>query len=113
MVAHTPGPWIAIDGAGGFNLYVNAADGRRVADLEGDGPEGDPTARAALLADAFLLAAAPDLLAALEEQVAEFDKRMREYVDNDDDGIAAIAMQHHGDRMDRARAAIAKARGAA
>lgn len=52
-----------------------------------------------------------DLLASLEEQVAEFDKRLREYVENGDDAIAGIAMSHHGDRMDRARAAIAKARG--
>lgn len=52
-----------------------------------------------------------DLLAALEEQVAEFDERLREYINGGDDSIAAIAMKRHGDRMDRARAAIAKARG--
>ncbi len=62
-------------------------------------------------ANAQLAITAPDLLAALEEQVAEFDKRMREYVEGDDLGVADIAMKHHGARMDRSRAVIAKARG--
>ncbi len=106
------------DGSGETALVVRgeAAD-RRVADTRpGCGCcAADPADEHRELATEIALRwnAHEDLLAALEEQVAEFDKRLREYVNGGDDAIAAIAMQHHGDRMDRARAAIAKARGAA
>lgn len=49
--AHTPGPWAA--GASGDRVYPH-----QVKDSE-----GTPVARAVLVADARLIAAAPDLLA--------------------------------------------------
>lgn len=120
MSAHTPGPWEVW--VGHAEVYAGPAKEntersirghRRVVaeasehdDDESDGDGVDYEREA----NARLISAAPDLLAALEEQVAEFDKRLREYVENDDPGIAEIAMAHHGARMDRARAAIAKAK---
>lgn len=61
--------------------------------------------------DASLIEASPDLLASLVEQVDAFDRQVAEYRRGDSEEIARIAEQVHGKRMDRARAAIAKARG--
>ena len=62
-------------------------------------------------ANADLIAAAPDLLTSLEEHVAAFDRQVADYRRGGSDEIARIAEQVHGKRMDRARIAIAKARG--
>lgn len=131
MSAHTPGPWeIAV-----LRADLDPVEQFREMLAHGTGPiwavwcpehplsRGQhPRPEHAVLsatvgngpaseANAHLIAAAPELFAALIEQVEEFDKRLREYVSVGNDAIAMIAEQHHGKRMDRARAAIAKARG--
>lgn len=81
MRDHTPGPW----NVGGANIMIMA----------GEGPDRRAVAFAATDANATLVAAAPDLLAALEAMV-----HMHEH---DQSGSGAI--------VTLARAAIAKARG--
>ncbi len=112
MSTHTPGPWIH-EGMGAVMAIIDGKP-RQVATVTGGAPQyGDAGTepQAILLANADLIAASPDLLASLEEQVTEFDRRMREYADAGDHQIAAIARRHHGARIERSRAAIAKARG--
>ncbi len=122
MSAHTPGPWHFdkelsgewsdelddMDYTKGYVRSIRAGDDARAPSICGTCDGCNPITPE----NARLIAAAPDLLAALEEQVAEFDKRCAEYRSVGDEGIAAMAELHHGKRMDRARAAIAKARGA-
>ena len=52
-----------------------------------------------------------ELVAAAREVVDDFDTRMSEYLANGDHHVVAIAERHHGARMARVRAAIAKAEG--
>lgn len=86
-MSHTPGKWeaVQIGDTGGENpvdVYEVIADGRkRVAEYVGD-------------ADARLIAAAPDLLEALESMVLTFRLRREEWPE-----------------IQRAQAAIKKARG--
>ena len=87
---HTPGPWKVT------GLYVREQDGGLVASIN-DLWHDQKTPKAEKNANARLMAAAPDLLAALEEWVG--------YVPNSTDEVE----QH---RIDRARAAIARATGA-
>ena len=77
--AYTPGPWAA--GASGDRVYPH-----QVKDSE-----GTPVARAVLVADARLIAAAPDLLAALQAIMA---------------GVAGCQREPH---WEAARAAIIRA----
>lgn len=101
---HTPGPWRY--GApwdkpnGGRTIFGRHVD-EYIADVYAghhaddsvDGPRGEANAR--------LIAAAPDLLAALEAYVAgDFEAQG-----------STLAAQRHNARRDAARAAIAKARG--
>lgn len=83
---HTPGPWHAMPFKGGETIY--AADSHRVAECLASGKHGE-----AAEANARLIAAAPELLAALQNILAA----------NPD--LAEVA--------DEARAAIAKATGGA
>lgn len=103
MSARTPGPWKH----GGCyvttgNEYVHTAtveaDGLVVANLNYD--RGDEEAKAAAIADAYLIAAAPELLVALEMFVAQLNGPPPQGV-----GLSAAEVV--------ARAAIAKARGGA
>lgn len=91
-MAHTPGPWIAgprpLYGTG---LPVMADNGRQVASVTQ--VRGDH----AVLANARLIAAAPDLLAALKAIV-------KSLADYDDEG-----MIEHAEPIIAARSAIAKA----
>ena len=57
-----------------------------------------------------LLAAAPDLYAACEEWLGWYDQTIRNATDGDDDVRANIVRKLHGDRAERTRAALAKAR---
>ena len=89
---HTPAPWYAQYGA--ILVGVNAP--RAIADVDRDTDEGDANAR--------LIAAAPDLLAALEEAGSLLDALSDGYADIGAD-TRVIS------RRKAARAAIAKARG--
>jgi len=84
---HTPGPWVATH-ANGNDFIVKAGDIEVVA---GCGCYGSPYMRGNPDADARLIAAAPDLLAALH-------------------GVLRVA-DRATDEFDAARAAIAKATG--
>lgn len=98
MSGHTPGPW-AVAMVGESHARIDAAD-RDVTVAVMDCEPGDGEARTVLRADAALVAAAPELLAALE-RLAEYEtdgERYRFAIRPDD--MAAL------------RAAIAKARGA-
>jgi hypothetical protein len=85
MSKHTPGPWIWCSGeANEHDCYVIAED------------ENDVLATGLSEPDARLIAAAPDLLAALKEYIRDFG-------DNEDSDSQLMAA--------KARAAIAKAEG--
>lgn len=99
MKTHTPGPWKAFNCVGPRSLknwHIQADDlkGRPVATIADIG-DGDA-------ANANLIAAAPDLLAALEQLVEEFESRVslvRELSPNE-----SLALHHSYE-------AIAKAKG--
>jgi hypothetical protein len=86
MSAHTPGPWVAE--TSGLPLAVTTEDGRHLATVYPSRDEGRANAR--------LIAAAPDLLAALRTMVDAFNVK-------DIDPLVAFAS------IERARAAICKA----
>ena len=100
---HTPGPWktqthISLD-----RLEIRDADGRRIAVCAMDFPMSAKTHDA----NARLIAAAPELLAALAEAVDELEQMHRHYYGNCPGGCPACVA------IDKARAAIAKAEGRA
>lgn len=96
--SHTPGPWIASAYYGGWDcIRAGTHDGQIIAKLDLNEP-----------ANAHLIATAPELLAILEEIVATDDAAMRE--------LKAVGFPVEGktrDLTERARAIIAKAKGAA
>jgi hypothetical protein len=91
--SHTPGPWRIIDGT-----EVRGADGTIVCNTA-DYRVPAPAAEEVAVPDAALIAAAPDLLAALQRIVRAADRMP---IDSPLDGI-----------IDEARAAIARATGQA
>ncbi len=91
--SHTPGPWRIIDGT-----EVRGADGTIVCNTA-DYRVPAPAAEAVAVPDAALIAAAPDLLAALQRIIRAADRMP---IDSPLDGI-----------IDEARAAIARATGQA
>lgn len=94
MSAHTPGPWKAEDD--GREVVVYAVEGScRVASIELDNLDD----RSHALRDARLIAAAPDLLAALKR------------VGCQEEGMCGIAPEHFPDGRCFVCAAIAKAEG--
>lgn len=91
---HTPGPW-RVASASEFSNGVNVCAGKMfVALVSGSTP--DETAQA----DALLISAAPDLLAALES-----------WMEVVDEGRIATYPEETQERMRKGRAAIAKATG--
>ncbi len=110
MSKHTPGPWdwdrqlqdVQFDGGsdleptGTLEVYVDAGD-TIIADVNGLIPEGK--------ANANLIKAAPDLLAALESVVAQRNAREALYK-----GMNVVEMKPDP-AWDKARAALKKARG--
>ena len=96
---HTPGQWLIVEyGDEGWpNLAIHSDDENRVCFMPTPGSRGDP---ARIEADAYLIAAAPDLLEALRElEIAS---------------VSLTARPEHKAAMAKARAAIVKAtRGAA
>ena len=96
MTAHTPGPW-RVDAT--RQTAVRGFDGRHVATLEaGSQPTRD--------ADARLIAAAPDLLAALRRVAPWIGKLIA-----DGGHLQCVAPQDAVGALDQAEAAIAKAKG--
>lgn len=90
MSKHTPGPW---------NLYPNNASDWVVRKMFPDGQESHEIARCQSGMDnARLIAAAPDLLAALKMAVSALERS--DYIQMDGDSV---------DVIDVSRAAIAKA----
>lgn len=108
QVKHTPGPWrfsLSIPDRS-FESQVWDAEGRALlffADGRSVGTEADANAR--------LIAAAPDLLAALQEAEAMLLVAMRRDLEFDRDTQTTIIDGHSG--MVKIRAAIAKAKGGA
>ena len=98
MGTHTPGPW-TVEEYGDEDapaLVIHKNTETRVCFMATPGSHGDP---AKIEADAHLIAAAPELLAALKQLVADY----QDVPDpTDEDGQAVF---------DTARAAIAKAEG--
>lgn len=94
MTNHTPGPWVRDTGSG-FGCDVRAENGRKVAATWGinNGDPHRPAYRAECDANARLIAAAPELLRALEAIV-------------NDPYVAAL-----GSLGMRAKRVIAKAKG--
>jgi len=67
---HTPGPWVAVDG----DIFTERRHKPIIASTFEDGePMGTGITRDAAFANAALIAAAPDLLAALETLTREWD----------------------------------------
>lgn len=95
MSAHTPGPWVVTDDSEHgccFEFAVEAdSDGKHICDANG--------------ADARLIAAAPELLAALKECLESEERRRRDLKDG------SPASSYSDARLARVRAAIAKAEG--
>jgi hypothetical protein len=105
--AHTPGPWHAWQQPIGEEWAVTTD-----ADVP---PYGMPVRVADKIetaANARLIAAAPELLASVVEEVEYFDSLMAS-LDPGDVGLREASMRHHGPRIARARAAVAKAKGGA
>ena len=91
MSAPTPGPWaVCTDATGDTFIAAMTDSAETICDL---GAAYDDEGQAQLESDARLISAAPDLLEALEWMVNSFAERQPNAL------------------MDRARAAIAKARG--
>lgn len=95
MADHTPGPWTIQRYGDGDSLVIHSDADNRVCFMATAGSYGDP---AIIAADARLIAAAPDLLAALRTLYREIDDRHH--------GRMPDEVQH---AMDDAAAAIAKA----
>jgi len=89
MSAHTPGPWTARKSRG-LNSYEINAIGAYLADVWGaDDPVPNGVPRKAVKANAHLIAAAPDLLAAIKALLAA--SMYRDHPAESDMAIAAIA----------------------
>lgn len=94
--AHTPGPWNAVNNDAGTALEIWDDDGQMIANVQ---PQDPPAVEHA---NARLIAAAPDLLAALRDILATSVARS---------DLGTIAPAPRLDTVVRARAAIAKAEG--
>src|SRR5690606_23383477 len=100
MGTHTPGPWeLGEDGVWLGSVY--SEDGLRIALVYGEWDIDEPRPREEGEANARLIAATPDLLAALQSFVAAVE----------DDGEPMPGARWHAECV-AARAAIAKAAGA-
>jgi hypothetical protein len=98
---HTPGRWILSDETNPL-IFANGAYVAQVL-MYSDGQTGSLRDRAH--ADARLIAAAPDLLLALEYLLGDLELDMKT------DGPATHRLVKSGKRIEHARAAIAKATG--
>lgn len=109
MAEHTPGPW-EVDDCG--NICGQGAALAQVFGAEDFPciPEEDyDDVNLECAANARLIAAAPDLLAACQSWVSYFDQLQR--LCEPGDPLNVARQQFHGERVNRTRAAIAKAAG--
>ena len=114
---HTPGPWIYQPGDMDGDIFIESENEDRsgvlVAKVENDGPrakEADgyiPEKMA--LANAALIASAPELLAALENAIAALNDMRHCAINGQEPGAELITIA--GDVDIKASAAIAKAKG--
>lgn len=104
MKQHTPGPWLAyIDRCGAYSR-ITGPKSRAIATVYGhDARKAEGITTSERLANAALIAAAPDLLACLVEVTGDLEAA---YDDGQGAMPTAISAAIH-----RARAAIAKAGG--
>lgn len=98
MSKHTPGPWTADDGEGYSGWRIRSQAGTLIAEVVGDSYASDCNAR--------LIAAAPDLLAALKSAVEDGIVTSSSAADG---GAAQYSKQ--AQVADQIRAAIAAAEG--
>lgn len=101
MSQHTPGPWRV----GPYPGHVESMDGRLVAGCMGrqSAKDSDDT-NAVNEANARLIAAAPELLEALEDVMERFGTQLR---------LQGYGREFKEEMLDKARAAIAQAKGEA
>ncbi len=118
MAEHTPGPWVA-ELEEPFTL---GGDFREVVALDEQGmvtkqicsfmldTDAHPSGADFLqdIANAKLIAASPDLLAALENWLHYFERRIELETS---DPLYQVTLSVHGERVTQTRAAIAKAKG--
>lgn len=118
---HTPGPWQLVEGNENHGPYVTSNWGRDICDLYTmsnpmsaaicNGGDSKPIWFDDAAANARLIAAAPDLLAALEGLVKAVNYRDACSVSGAAAPRIADASIRLTDAIDAARAAIARARG--
>lgn len=101
---HTPGPWAVCEDASGDTFVAAMMDSAQT--ICEFGCADNDSDQAQIEADARLVAAAPDLLEALEWATAEIDGRTRYAPD-----CHYTALEQRENAIDKARAAIARARG--
>ena len=99
----TPGPWSALETPEGREFEVHDPEGAYICGVSFC-PEGDGPSYSVARAEARLIAAAPDLYAALDLFVSE-------YVDFVESGDAGFWDAEAEDKVKLARAALARARG--
>lgn len=98
--AHTPGPWVT--GSGGFeSVKTPGPNGRPIALVAGE-TQRWPFREGEMLANARLIAAAPDLLEAVRDAI----ETIHEW-----HGDVAWDLYQHSPEMKRLNAAIAKVEG--
>lgn len=107
MSKHTPGPWVVSD-VDTVNPRIDGQDGRGIAHATQRDPHpvnGQGITIEQAMANALLIAAAPDLLDALMRLVADFEAEIHDSYDGTKYLEEKLAV------CDYARYAIAKARG--
>jgi hypothetical protein len=97
--AHTPGPWLTTKSAIG-TWHIHLQDGSTLAEV-GDGPFEDDKAQ--VEANALLIAAAPEMLEAIENQILNWEALMSGEWDGNHDSIR--------NTLRRLNAVVAKANG--
>lgn len=101
MSAPSPGPWrVVVSADGQIDTIIRSALGRTAAEAWGD----SETQR---IANANLIAAAPDLLAACEKLAATYERCRTQLTDGDWRAVLTCWREHDAE----IRATIAKARG--
>ena len=118
MAGHTPGPWVACEGADGRGcscgtVWSVSADAPVAhCDTRGEGAPPTVPDLPERQANARLLAAAPDLLAALETIVRKSEGRNRQAIADPDEYDIDMGMRLGlEEAADIARKALSRARG--
>lgn len=101
--AHTPGPWFLLESDGVLQISDSEKHGNKAAIVHWAGFDAGDKTKKAKRANARLIAAAPDLLDALEAMLREFTGQ--NYCAPDEYPVAKLGA------MRKAKEAIAKATG--